>query len=81
MCSISSDHQVKVDFYLLRSARGGFNILNFNPSSASPEVGSCQLMIEEQLYVLKLAEGIEQLAVQLKSVNRINGLSLVSGKD
>lgn len=69
VCSISSQHEVELDFNLFRSTRGCVMSTFFKPGLSLPEVCTSELVIKEELNIGHLLEDIQKTLVEIGSIN------------
>jgi hypothetical protein len=74
VCPVSSNHEVKADLDLFGAYILMLGISNLEPRLTLAEVCSRQLVVEEQLDVVESVDCVQQLLVQLASIDSMVGL-------
>ena len=73
--TISPNHEVETDFDFFHTAvRLRPSILGLEPCLALAKIGTCELMVEEDLDVRHRVQGIENVRVEACPINGKDGL-------
>lgn len=74
MSPVGSDHEVKVDFNLSCPAGLSTSPLDLEPGLATAEVGTCQLVIEQETDIGHRCQDVEKPLIQPGAINGKDGL-------